>query len=260
MRGVVNGFLEKNILLSLIDLFIVNYDKFNDIAQLNPQRINKDLNELLNKACVEISESHKAALHLFAHDSQSGEFSIVLPEIKKDDTEDICASLSSRVGKYFKENNVNNVFTKIDILSWPFQSEKSTSDKNQLLNLYMKKILVGLEVRRFERIPYKMKLEMDVSRIKKEATHTIDISQGGLCFEGKNYLEKDARIDIGLNIPRRKIPIRTKARVAWIRNVEGVAKDSDSRYRAGLEFLSLNSQEKKIISGFLDSVSAAKKS
>jgi len=258
MRDVVNSLLSKDTALSLIELFIVNYEKFRDKYNVNSQSLIEDMNNILNNLCKQFSQLYNLTPQIFSHDSQSGEFSIVFSESKEDKTNDICNSISAEVKDYFEKNKIGNAFIKVDIVSWPFEKQ-ILGDKNRLGNVNMKRVLVGLEVRRFERIPYKLKAQIGLVDKKKEIVNTLDISEGGFCFEGRSYLEKDAQVDVDLSIPRQKTPVYTKARVAWVKNIEGLTSNNISQYRAGLEFLGLTEQKKKIISSFVNSLSSAGK-
>jgi nitrogen-specific signal transduction histidine kinase len=251
MRETVNSLIEKNILLSLIELCLVNYDRFKDVTSISPQQLIKDLENILTINCQEFSKSQRLSSQLFSHDPQSGEFSIVVPGASGDKIEQICNSFVSGIKGYLKDKQVKNIFTKIEILSWPFEKNKNNT-KDNIPNISMKKMLVGLEARRFERIPFRQKVDVMVSPKNKETLSALDISQGGICLEGNNFLEKDNHIQLALRIPRQKNPIYTSARVAWVKNMAGSLDTDTPKYRAGLEFLNLTTKDKEVISNFIN--------
>ena len=90
---------------------------------------------------------------------------------------------------------------------------------------------------------------------KVESCRTLDISEGGVCFENGCRLETDAQIQTKLKFPKEKEPVSIRARVAWIKNIEELPKGS-AKYRLGLEFINLKNRDKKIISKFIKSISS----
>ncbi|MDD5006218.1 MAG: ATP-binding protein [Candidatus Omnitrophica bacterium] len=252
LRMDLNGLLRKNIPFYLINLLMVNYQGLKDKVKIQPKQLIADLQTIVKSACDEFSQQDKLKPRLFLHQTQNGEFSIVIPETEEKQAAQLCILLSSRIRDYFKEKEKENIFANVGILS-SLHKEKIHPSNNFYPNFNIKRMYIGLESRRFERFAQKLKVKINLSKEKAESAHTTDISQGGICLVSRSLFKENSRLDIGLDIPSRKSPLLAKARVAWVMNMERPSEEP-TQYKLGLEFLSLNDREKDIISRFLQSL------
>ena len=128
--------------------------------------------------------------------------------------------------------------------------------RRPLANLSATKIFIGINTRRFERVPYDTRIEVTDTERKSEEFRTVDISEGGICFTSRNSFILNARIGLKIELPKPEKQIYTRARVAWVKNIRTPRQAGGAEYKVGLEFTSLKDGDKEDLSKFVRLASA----
>ena len=105
-----------------------------------------------------------------------------------------------------------------------------------------------MERRRYERVNISFPIEYE-PLYERGYFYTVskDLSLGGIRILTDKFIPKGNLMKININLINRVI--RLKAKVCWC-NKERIAE----RYSAGLEFLEVNEEDKKVLSAFLSKV------
>jgi Tfp pilus assembly protein PilZ len=119
-----------------------------------------------------------------------------------------------------------------------------------LANLYFRRLYIGSEIRRFQRIRYKAYFDIITSHGLKEPSSTVDISEGGLCFISAKPLKTDSTIALKLKLFGSKT-LNLKGRVAWIKEAQEPSKAHVFSYMVGVEFIHLGPVQRRILRNFL---------
>jgi len=101
---------------------------------------------------------------------------------------------------------------------------------------------IGSKIRRFKRISYEPNVDIILSKDEIEPSKAVDISRGGICLVTKISLAVDSEVDIKFELPRNRQFIQTKARVAWVKNLDRCPKEKFDRNKIGLEFIKLKTK------------------
>lgn len=103
------------------------------------------------------------------------------------------------------------------------------------------------ERRRFVRIDFNTSVSYQYEgRAQFDYALTKDLSEGGICLILDRFIPKDRVLMIEFSLKENILPIKTKARLAWIAQLAYV-----QRYRAGLEFQELSQVHKINLTRFL---------
>ncbi len=254
IRDKINNLLEKNLPVYLINLLVVNYTEFKKKLNIEPRKLFDDLIVIIEETFKKFCHSGRKELQIILKDYKRGECGILFPKAKEEEATKFCNLLKDRINEYFTKNKLENVFIILGILSYPSKFHAITTQQF-LANVGIKKICIGSEIRHFPRIPYRIDIEILLPGNQIESSQTMDISEGGVCFESGCRLETDAQIQIKLKFPKEKEPVCVRARAAWIKAIEKMSEISANKYRLGLEFINLKNRDKKIISKFTKSIS-----
>lgn len=253
VREKINGFLNKNVVVYLIELSIIDFTKFKKRMKLEQVKLFPDLKALIEKNFQALN--FKKA-QLISQDEEYGIHTIVFPEATEKQANKLCESFKNSVNKYFKQNKLENVYINVGVLSYP--SKEGPLTTQQLLDtLFVKKVYIGSEIRRFRRINYETNLELVFPDGKTEYSQTVDISEGGISSltRTKTLPKINTKIMIRLELPPYKKPIYVKARIAWIQKIATLTKEVGEKYRFGLDFINIEPKDKKAISSLVKSVS-----
>jgi len=256
-RDKINRLLSKSTSVYLINISIINFAEFTRMVNLRARRLCQDLKNNINDVLQEFSWPDIEKPPLVLQDHQYGTCSIIFSEVTEKETAKLCELLKERLRGYFAKNKTENVFINLGILSYP-SPETLPTTLQLLANIYVKKIYIGSEIRRFKRIDYKANVEILVPEKKTEFSQTIDISKAGICFISKAPLETDAQIKVGLRLPKKTKPLYLIGRVAWRKNLAQGLKGRPDKYKIGLEF-SDSKDAKKKIGQIMKSISQARK-
>lgn len=253
IRDQINNLLYKGIPVYLINLLIVNFSRFKTKVKINPHKLFKDLKVIINDTLDEFFKVNKGEAQIAFSDYSNGEFSVIFPKATEEPVLELCKMLKDLIYKYFINKKIKNIFINLGMLSYT-PKDSVTSAQQLLANLYLKKIYIGSEIRRFKRVDYKADIEAVLNKENIQSTKTIDISVGGLCFFSNKPLKIDSKVDIKLWLLKSKKPITTRGRIAWLSQVDKPLADSEDRYKVGLEFINLKPSDKKIINKLIESV------
>lgn len=255
IRDKINNLLERNLPVYLINLLIVNYTEFKRRLNIEPKKLFEDLRGIIEATSKKFCYAGRKELQIILKDYEKGECGIIFPKAKEEGATKFCNLVKGRISKYFAKNRLENVFINLGVLSYPSKFHPITTQQ-LLANVSIKKICIGSDIRRFPRIHYRIDIAVLLPENKVESCRTLDISEGGVCFENGCRLKTDAQIQIKLKFPKEKEPVYIRARVAWIKTIEGVSENGiNNKYRLGLEFINLKNRDKKIISKFIKSIS-----
>ena len=256
-RDKINRLLSKSTSVYLVNISIINFAEFARMVNLRARRLCQDLKNNINDVLQEFSWPDIEKPPLVLQDHQYGTCSIIFSEVTEKETAKLCELLKERLRGYFAKNKTENVFINLGILSYP-SPETLPTTLQLLANIYVKKIYIGSEIRRFKRINYKANVEILVPEKKTEFSQTIDISKAGICFISKAPLETDAQIKVGLRLPKKTKPLYLIGRVAWRKNLAQGLKGRPDKYKIGLEF-SDSKDAKKKIGQIMKAISQARK-
>ncbi len=244
--------LSKGINLYLINLLIVNYKEFKKRIKTNPKELFADLKLIIDAELGALGIVNKEKPQTAMMDITRGECSIIFPEATEEEAFKLCNTLKGKIHLYFVKNKLEDVFMSLGVLSYS-QQAKGSEKAGSSVNLHIKAIYIGSEIRRFRRVDYKGNIEFCLPEDKMESSETIDISEGGISFFSPRPLKTDALIELRLKFTK---TIFLKGRVAWIKELTGLSAHGYHKYKVGLEFAGLKDKERKTISHFIRTLSA----
>ena len=246
VKEKINHLLGENKSVHLINLLVVNFEEFKKRIDLGPGKLFQGLDAIMESAFKETFHASKGGQYLIIKDVHRGKYSIIFPEATGKRVLAFCELLRENTKKYFIKNKIEDVFIALGILS--YSSKEQIQRKQQdFANLSIKEIYIGSETRLFKRINYKTKIEITVSDGEGLVSETIDLSQGGVCFMSPRPFKTDAEIRVRMNLLKKKKSIEAGARVAWIKKVERLPKETIDQYKIGAEFTTLSVQDKGIL-------------
>jgi len=245
-RDKINHLLGKSTAVYLINVSIINFSEFKRMVRLRARKLCQDLKSIINAGLKEFSWPDREKPPIILQDYEYGTCSIIFSEVAENEAAKLCDLLKEKIRHYFLKHKTENVFINLGILSYP--SHEALSTTLQLLaNIYVKKIYIGSEIRRFKRVNYKANVEIIVPEKKTELSQTVDISTAGICFITKTTLETDAEIKVGLRLEKAKKPLYLTGRVAWKKDIEEGPKGRVNKYKIGLAFTDLKEKRKELL-------------
>ncbi len=247
IKEKINKLLDKNERVHLINLLIVNYEEFQKRVDIAPPKLFTDLKNIINSSFKEYFRRDQEAQQVFITDMHQGKYSIIFPEVTSKKVAAYCEMLRERTKSYFSKNKIENVFIALGVLSYSTKTQTAADDQAPA-NLNIKEIYIGSEIRRFKRIKYKTDIELALPDGKKHLFKTIDISQGGVCFEGTIPLKTDLKVKMKMALLDKKGTISAETRVAWISKIDRQPTDTEDKYKIGLEFIMLAGKDKNLLS------------
>lgn len=108
----------------------------------------------------------------------------------------------------------------------------------------MAKTFTGQERRRYPRLEEEMPVSYQTSEnLGQRTSSTKNISGGGLSFEIETAVSQGDTLQIQIHKPvdiglRRRAPIRSIAKVVWVRQTES------GKYKSGLEFINIEEADR----------------
>ena len=239
-KNKVNEFLAEDISLFLVSLVITNCEVFPRRIGVSRNRLFRDIRGIINSVIAVFYKKKKEGHRPVISDSRHGEFLMLFPQIKEAQAQAICEALKKRVNVYFTAKKRRAVFINIKEHS-SFDGLKSSHAKNAIPRLYIKKMVIGSEVRHSRRVIYKARINIILGKNKKESCQTVDLSTGGVCFLTKAQFKTDAVLDFGLELAGQKNLLCAQARVAWISDLGAPAAQM---YKVGVKFVKLKKKDK----------------
>jgi Tfp pilus assembly protein PilZ len=255
IRKKINDLLDKGVSLYLISFLIVNYKEFKKRIKVRSRKLFAELKDIIETTFREVRRRREEKPQLILDDYKRGECNIIFPEVSEKKAIQLCQLLNDRIRRYFVENKIRDVFINLGVASYPPKSGIYLH-RELLTNLQIKRVYIGQELRRFKRFNYKVNITILLPKNKTHESQTIDISRGGVCFTSQRLFKTDQQLRIKLQLPHRRKPLHIKGRVAWIKKVAELPKGED-RYKVGLEFIAMNSNDKKILFQFINSIKNA---
>lgn len=252
-REKINHILNRSRNVYLINVSIINFKEFKKELRVRATKLLKDLKVIIAGVLNGFSWPDTKKHPVILQDSKYGTYTIIFSEVTEKEAARISVLLKEEITNYFERHKTANLFINLGILAYP-ATEKPAGALQLPVNIYVKKIYIGSEIRRFKRINYNADMEIFLPEHKTELSQTIDISTGGICFISKTPLETDARINIGLKLQKNSKPLYLKGRVAWRKNITESQKECFDKYKIGVEFLGLKDKKKKILQ-FIRSIS-----
>lgn len=249
----INEFLKREISLYLLNVTIIDFKEFKKkVINYVSRRLFIDINRVIENTIGGFIQNKKNKPEIAFRDYERGIFSAIFPGAKERDADGLCGVIKGSLEDYFKKNKIENVFVNIGIMPHPHEGMLSTT-QHLFANLYLKKIFIGTEMRRYRRFYYKVDIEILHPNEKTEKTQTVDISQGGLCFTGREQLKTDEKVNIRMVLSDKK-QLFLNGRIAWIKKLDEEKKGFLNRYKAGVEFIDIAEKDKKILSGLIKSI------
>ncbi|UCH12037.1 MAG: PAS domain-containing protein [Candidatus Omnitrophota bacterium] len=247
IKGRINNLLDKDISVYFINLIIVNFKELKKAILIRPRRMFKDLEVIIDGTLKQTCQSNiERPQQIVLTDIQNGKCNVIFSGITEKKANQVFNLLKDKIKKYLIKNKVKDAFVALGILSYPHRAGPSAAEQIPA-KIYIKKINIGLEKRRFKRVLYETDIEILHPEDKTGSSQTVDISEGGICFVTDNLLETDSQIKIRLEFPKSKKTIYTKAHVAWRKMMERLPGQPTNRYKLGLEFINLKNKDREIL-------------
>jgi len=247
VRSQVNSLIEKGRSVCFINVLIHNYNKFKKFIPITSKKLFSDFENISQQITSSFSIKNTKNSQLVFIDRQKGNFGLLVPDVTSEQARVVSEKIRDELRKYFEKNKVRNCFINLGIISLPLE-EKSSGYINVAGDINIEKIYVGADIRASARIPYDSMIEFSYE--EKQASKTINISKGGLCFLSKKPIKTDSIIDIRLRLSGGKNYFSARGRVAWISKVDEV---DEVLYKIGLEFIKLSKKDKACLFKLLKS-------
>ena len=104
--------------------------------------------------------------------------------------------------------------------------------------------------RRFKRVGADLSLEYrDLKKGAELPKGSLlkNISEGGVCFNSKDFMSLACRLIVNITLPNSQKPIKAISKVAWIRRLP-----IGDQYELGNQFLEITKEDKAHISDFVN--------
>lgn len=247
IRDRIDNLLDKGILVQFINVLIINYKEFKERIKIEPRKLFfKDLQVIIDIALKKVCQDKIRKSPIVITDIQHGRCSIILPGATDKKAIEVANLIKDEIKRYVIKSNGEDIFIASGIFSYS-QKIHPHIIKHIPAGLSIKEIYINSEMRRFKRISYKANIKILLPENRTEAFETVDISEGGICLVSKRLLKTDSQVKIKLKLHKNKEPIHAKARVAWIKKMERLPRDTVNKYQVGLEFINLKNKYRKIL-------------
>jgi PAS domain S-box-containing protein len=254
IREKINRLLSEKDVLFIVNIIMVHFREFHKKRRIISTRFFRELKNIITSATKEFISRQKDRSGLILQDSKYGEYSVVFTDVSEKMVEKACDKMKEEIFAYFKTNDIKDIFINIGVLS--FADRDTLIPKGeQVLNIAFKKIFVGSNIRRYARIEYRTEIEIFRSDQESELTQSIDISEGGICFGTDFRLETDRIVRVRFKLAPSAQILDVKGRIAWLKEMAEDIKETNKKYKVGLEFARLAKKEKIAIRRFINSVS-----
>lgn len=245
IQDKINAFLRKDITVYLINLSIINLREFKARIKAASKEVFDNIGSTI-KRIIEAMPAQEGKPQLLLRDEKNGIFSVLYPEATEHKAAKLCAVIKAEIEKYFAAGRIRDVFINVGIISYPLKEKGA--------NLYIKKIHIGPELRRFKRIDYNADIELALAGGKTEACRGIDISKGGVCFLCAAMPKTDSAVRVKLPIPGTEKTANFQGRVAWLKLQDEEANSGNFKYKVGVEFAKMGKSEKRQLTELIQSI------
>lgn len=250
MKDKINQLLKNHASIHLINLLIVNWEVFKKRVDLGPDKLFKALEEIAGRAYEELFPAQKGEQKVIITDMLNGKYSIIFPQVTDKKITAFCELLKDKIKDYFIENEIENVFIALGILSYSAEHQLRRG-RASVSNLEIKEIYIGAEMRRSKRIDYKTRIEVIVSEEERQTSETVDLSRHGVCFISHSPLKMDTEIKVRIELLKKKKSIEAKGRVAWLAKLGRKPGDISDKYKTGVQFVDISEEDNKILASEL---------
>ena len=177
-----------------------------------------------------------------------GQWNLILPAFSDDEADSAIQKISRGLKNYFTKNTAKEVFIHTEISPRPDKNKDAADDTARHLvsaNVTIKKIRIGLQLRKEERTRAAIDAQIVLPDNKSIPCKTIDISKTGLSFYSPRLLKAGADVGCVLRFPEGITPLSVDGRIRWVRET---LMGKSAQYKNGLEFIRLSNAGKRIIS------------
>jgi PAS domain S-box-containing protein len=246
VRQEINKLLEKDTPVYLINLVVVNYKDFNARVKVKPALLVSEIRALVSSILKEFAKDFSGKSHLLMTGLRRGECSIIVPAVRNESVNKFCDCLKSRINDYLTRFKIENVFIALGLTSYSNKDQLQDHPQREPVNLQVKEIYIGAEMRKHKRADYRAKIDV-FAKEGVASAQGIDLSEGGICFFYKEPLTTDALMEVGLHIPLKEKRLQVKGRVAWIKKIQDPYDSKNTLYKVGLQFLNVNPEYQRAI-------------
>lgn len=247
IRDKITHLLKEGISAYLINFLIVNYSEFQKRITVEAHKLFEDFEEIINTTGREIFGPDKEKSAIVFADIQKGKCSVIFAKATEKRVTRFCELVKDRAKDYLTKNKIEEVFFALGVTSYSSKMRSKFFPNQGRESLKIKEIYIGAEMRRNKRINYKTDIEVTFPDKSIGSFQSIDISEGGICYASNKLLNTDTKVQIKFMLLRKKASISTAARVCWIKEVDPLSQEKTNRYKIGLEFIGLKSQDKGIL-------------
>lgn len=250
VKDRINEFLRQRVPVHLINLLIVNYERFQKRMAVGPGEISGEMKGIIGGSFDEFFSPENGQRQILISDARKGQYSIIFPEATHKKVVDFCDALTDRIKTYFVKHKIEDVFIAIGVRAYPASSRapRRASEESSAANLNIKEIYIGAEMRRHKRIQYITSLEITSPAKAIELCQTFDLSLDGLYFISRRLFEENARVHVRFHLLKKKKAIEARGRVAWVQRMERCEGEPADTYKVGLEFVDLKENDRKLLS------------
>jgi hypothetical protein len=240
----------------LINILIVNYEKLNRQVSGRPHLF-REVADKLKSTLQSFSRAYHKNAQLAVVDKAHAEFSVVVPAATSAVVNQLSRYLKNRYHRYFQNAGLGNYFVNIGLL--PYSSKDSALVVKHIpASIHMKKIYMGMELRKASRVEYQADVQVSSPGKKTDLSKTIDISEHGLCYISAVAFKTDTKIKLTLMLDVQKdtVPLVLQSSVAWIKAIGASTRRGGRKYAVGLEFTRINAKARFTLSRFVRSQAA----
>ena len=245
IKDQINNLLDKGKTIYFISVLIINYREFKFRTKVKSKKLFNDLEDIIDQVFSEVCKFKGKKPQIVKMDTVNGQCNIIFPNATEEKAIIVSEMVKDRIKNYFSEHQVKNIFVTVGIMPYPTPDESLTT-KRLPANIHIKEMYIGSKIRRFKRISYEPNVDIILSKDEIEPSKAVDISRGGICLVTKISLAVDSEVDIKFELPRNRQFIQTKARVAWVKNLDRCPKEKFDRNKIGLEFIKLKTKIRQI--------------
>ena len=231
IKDKINNLLSRGISLHFVNLLIVNYQELKNRLKVPPGDLFDEIERIINKIFQENFREAQEKPEIALMDGLYGECGFILPSINEEKADRITKEVVNKLSEYFLESKLKDVFINAGITVYPGK-ESYPGYQQMLVNLKIRKILIGPQIRKFKRFRYEVEVQAFTSGNERMPCAAVDISEGGICFYSPRALKTDASVEVRLKFPKTEEILRMKGKVSWIREIAG----SDQKFKVGVEF------------------------
>lgn len=240
VKKKVNTLLAKSTAVYFVSFSIIQY------SRAFTQAFSK-MGTLMQAAAKRYYAHSKEKPEVVSLDIRQGRCSFIFPSIPQENLKSLMKEFSQKIKKFFIRKGLKDIFINTGLLLHPegiAQEEKEPVGAN----LKIERVWVGKEARRFERVKYRLSIELCLPEDKRIASETIDISAGGISFYSAEALKADAKARISLTLAGSQKNLLLEGQVCWVGES---FQDNQPRYKIGLRFSGLDTAKKKLLSEFI---------